>query len=149
VGGGTSLSIGADGLPVVSYYDWTNEDLKVLHCGNALCNSGNRVTTVDSAGNVGFDTSLSIGADGLPVVSYSDWTNDDLKVLHCGNALCNSGNTATTVDTGGASGNVGKDTSLSIGADGLPVVSYSDLIHGDLKVLHCSNPFCVPYFRRR
>jgi hypothetical protein len=146
VGYDTSIAIGADGLPVVSYPDLTNGDLKVLHCGNAACTSGNIVTTVDSASNVGYFTSITIGADRLPVVSYYDDTNSGLKVLHCGNVLCNSGNTAITLDSAGS---VGFYTSLSIGADGLPVVSYYDNTNSDLKVVHCTNPFCVPYFRRR
>ncbi len=140
VGSYTSITIGADGLPVVSYLDGTNADLKVLHCGNAACTSGNTAAAVDTGGEVGWYTSIAIGADGLPVVSYSDITNSDLKVLHCGNAACASGNTATAVDTGGE---VGWYTSITIGADGLPVVSYSDVTSNDLKVLHCGDAACT------
>ena len=67
---GTSIAIGADGLPVVSYWDSSNADLKVAHCGNLTCTAGNVLTTVDSAGSVGLETSIAIGADGLPVMSY-------------------------------------------------------------------------------
>ena len=40
----------------------------------------NPVTTVDSTGDVGEYTSIAIGADKLPVISYRDVTNTDLKV---------------------------------------------------------------------
>ncbi len=146
VGQFSSITIGADGLPLVSYREYTNYDLKVLHCGNAECTSGNTITTVDSAGNVGVDTSVTIGADGLPIVSYYDGNNGDVKVLHCGNAACTAGNSVWAVDAGG---DVGYYTSITIGVDGLPVLSYYDITNGDLKVLHCSNIFCTPYWRRR
>jgi len=42
------------------------------------------------------------------------------------------------------------DTSVTIGADGLPLIRYRDpSAPGVLKVAHCSNVFCVPYLRRR
>ena len=146
VGQETSLTIGADGLPVISYRDDTNADLKVLHCGDLLCSSGNISTTVDSAGNVGSYSSITIGSDELPVIGYLDSTNTALKVLHCGNLLCNSGNVITTLDGPGL---VGWYLGITIGADGLPLISYRDNANTDLKVAHCSNAFCVPYFRRR
>ena len=40
-------------------------------------------------------------------------------------------------------------TSQTIGADGLRLISYYDISNKDLKVAHCSNSLCVPYFRRR
>jgi predicted regulator of Ras-like GTPase activity (Roadblock/LC7/MglB family) len=140
VGQYTSIAVGADGLPVVSYYDWTNKDLNVLHCGDAVCTPAtNTINTVDSAGVVGVYTSIAIGADGLPVVSYWDSTNSDLKVAHCGDAACSSGNTITTVDS---AGQVGIYTSIAVGADNLPVVSYYDVTNGDLKVAHCGDASC-------
>ncbi|MFL7792378.1 MAG: hypothetical protein AB8I69_09580, partial [Anaerolineae bacterium] len=136
----TSIAVGADGLPVISYHDDTSADLKVLHCGDLLCSSGNISTTVDSAGDVGEWTSIAIGADGLPVVSYRDVTNADLKVLHCGDPLCSSGNISTTVDSSTA--DTGRMTSIAIGTDGLPLVSYWDASNGDLRALHCGNLLC-------
>jgi predicted regulator of Ras-like GTPase activity (Roadblock/LC7/MglB family) len=140
VGKYTSIAVGADNLPVVSYLDNTNYDLKVLHCGDAVCTPAtNTINTVDSAGVVGVYTSIAIGADGLPVVSYWDSTNSDLKVAHCGDAACSSGNTITTVDS---AGQVGIYTSIAVGADNLPVVSYYDVTNGDLKVAHCGDASC-------
>jgi predicted regulator of Ras-like GTPase activity (Roadblock/LC7/MglB family) len=139
VGTDTSIAVGDDGLPIVSYVDATNADLKILHCGNAACTSGNALNVGD-AGPVGSatDTSLAIGTDGLPVVSYYDGDDADLLVLHCGDALCSSGNQVTTVDGSGA---VGDFSSLAIGTDGFPVVSYRDGTTG-LKVAHCADVAC-------
>ena len=37
VGQWSSIAIGDDGLPVISYYDATAGDLKVARCGNVRC----------------------------------------------------------------------------------------------------------------
>ena len=139
VGSYSSIALGADGLPVVSYYDNSNGDLKVVKCGNAACSDGNAITTVDSAGTVGWFTSITRGADGLPVISYYDYSNGDLKVAKCGNAACSSGNTITTVDS---ADNVGTYNSIRLGADGLPVISYYDQTNFDLKVAKCGDTAC-------
>jgi hypothetical protein len=106
----------------------------------------NTITSVDTGGDVGVDTSITIGTDGLPVISYYDNTNYDLKVAKCGNSACSSGNTITSVDTGG---NVGLYTSITIGTDGLPVISYYDYTNYNLKVAKCANPFCLNNWSRR
>jgi hypothetical protein len=102
-------------------------------------------TAVDSFQDVGQHTSITIGADGLGLVSYYDATYGDLKVAHCSNVDCSAATTAT-VDT---AGDVGPSTSITIGADGLGLIRYDDLTNSDLKVAHCSNLLCAPFFRRR
>ena len=140
VGQYSAITVAPDGLPVISYYDVTNGDLKVAKCGNAACTLGNTVTAVDTAGNVGQFTSITIGSDGLPVISYYDVTNGDLKVAKCGNAACRSGNTLAVLDT---AGDVGAYTSIAIGADGMPVISYQDRTSNSLKVAKCGNGDCT------
>ena len=44
---------------------------------------------------------------------------------------------------------MGRDTSITLGVDGLPLVSYYDYTNDDLKVVHCSNRFCIPHVRYR
>ncbi len=146
VGFDSSITIGADGLGLVSYYDNGAGDLKTAHCSNVTCSAAT-TAAVDSTGLVGQYTSSSIGIDGLGVISYYDssGSNLDLKVAHCVDVACSAA-TSTTVDSAGT---VGWYTSLTIGADGLPLVTYRDVTGTAVKVAHCPNVFCVGYLRRR
>lgn len=55
-------------------------------------------------------------------------------------------NTITTVDSDGS---MGRYNSITIGMDGLPVISYFDYTNGDLKVVKWANPFCLNNWSRR
>jgi prepilin-type N-terminal cleavage/methylation domain-containing protein len=136
-GSRTSIAIGADGLPIMSVWDGTNGDLKVIKCGNAACSAANTVTVVDSEDNVGEWNSIAIGTDNLPVISYNSSTDGRHKVLKCGNAACSSGNTITTVDVLADL----EDNSIAVPPDGLPVIMESQ-ISGTLKMLKCGNAAC-------
>lgn len=143
VGRFTSIAIGADGLPVIGYLDDTALSLKVAKCNDAACAGGDEtITTVDDPANsVGYFASIAIGADGVPVVSYLDLSAIALKVAKCNDPACAGGDEAiTTVD---ASGDVGYYSSLAIGADGLPVISYADITTGVLKVAKCNDLACA------
>ena len=99
VGTFTSITIGSDGLPVISYFDFTNDDIKVAHCGNITCASAT-LSIIDSTGFFGSRSSITTGSDGLPVISYLDFTSFDLNVAHCDDVACTSV-TLSTVDSAG------------------------------------------------
>ena len=138
VGQYSSIAIGSDGLPVISYYDATAAALRVAKCANAACTGAATITTVDDPANtVGPYTSIAIGSDTLPVISYFDFTAMALKVAKCANAACTGAATITTVDD--PVNDVGQYTSIAIGSDGLPVMSYYDATAFTLKVAKCAN----------
>ena len=83
-----SMTVPADGLPIISYYDQTNTRLKTVKCGNASCSASNTFTVVDAGPNVGQGNSIAMSADGLPVIAYYDEIAGDLKVYKCANAFC-------------------------------------------------------------
>ncbi len=102
----------------------------------------NVVVTLDSTGSVGYSTSILLDSSGSPVIACHDAGSDVLKLIHCGNANCFSGNTRTTPNTD-------KETAdqygryLALDASGFPVISYQDESNLDLKVVHCADVNCA------
>ncbi|MEZ5287764.1 MAG: hypothetical protein R2712_23770 [Vicinamibacterales bacterium] len=139
----TSIAIGADGLPVVSHRDDTAGALRVTKCGNAACSAGNVSTTVDDPPTgAGFYPSLAIGADGLPVISHglAPGGSRSLRVTKCGNPACTAGNVSTSLD--GVVSDQVRYTSIAIGRDMLPVISYQNWAGGGLGVIKCGTQTC-------
>jgi hypothetical protein len=143
-GGWSSVTFGHDGLALISYNaNYTasgGSDLKVAHCRDVYCTSSTSVTA-DHGGHVGWRTSMTVGGDGLGVVSEYDITNRDLKLAHCSNLACSTA-TNTTVD---AFDDVGARSSVATGTDGLPLISYiGPGPNGPvLRVVHCGNADCT------
>ena len=143
VGGWSSITTGSDGLGLISYHDRDNGSLKVAHCSDITCSSAT-TATIDSGDTGGF-TSITIGSDGLGLVSYEapQTHAGPLKVAHCSNIACSEATTTTLDPDGDLFG-----TAITTGVDGLGLVTFNNQTRG-LGVVHCSNVFCVPYFRRR
>lgn len=133
-----SVSIGVDGLPVISYFEISNFNLNVSHCNDPSCRTATH-SVIDDSEQVGNHSSIAIGADGFPVISYHDEIAGFLKVAHCEDHACTSAGIAE-VDT---ESDVGWRTSITIGMDGMPVISYLDFTNNGLKVAYCLEMDCT------
>jgi len=144
----SSLAIGTDGLPIMSYFDGTAGMLLAAHCSDLACAVALTPTPITS---VFAYTSLAIGADGLPIIAFQSangGNGDALKTAHCNDLSC-AGGDETIVAVEDQADVVGRQPAMTIGVDGLPIISHQDLTLTTLRVAHCSNAFCTPYFRRR
>lgn len=74
----TSLELDQTDAPYISYYDASNNDLKLAYFNGAAW----FIQTVDSEGDVGQYSSLALDRDGCPHISYYDATNGDLKYAY-------------------------------------------------------------------
>ncbi len=83
-----AIALGTDGLAVIGYWDQEANRVMVAKCNNAACTGMSTISLVDNAGEVGWFTSITMGADGLPVIAYHDMTNANLKVVKCSSATC-------------------------------------------------------------
>ena len=121
----SSIALDSHGNPRISYYDFTNFDLKL-----ATRTGGSwYVETADGAtSQVGTYTSLRLDTQGNPRISYQDGTNLDLKYASKSNGVW-------TLEVADGSGgvNVGSYTSLALDALGNPRISYFDSSNQRLK----------------
>ncbi|QOC21809.1 hypothetical protein IC757_12295 [Wenzhouxiangella sp. AB-CW3] len=86
----SSIAIRDNGLPIISYYNSTDGNLMIRNCKNVTCSSWGEPPTrvLDRGDDVGRYTSIAIRDDGLPIISYVDYRNYDLKIFSCGDPSC-------------------------------------------------------------
>ena len=139
VGFFSSIAVAPDGRPVVAHLPDAGGTLRITRCGNPACSSGNLSSNVASTDPDGRFPSMAIGVDGLPIISYRA-IGGGLRVTHCGDPDCRNGNASTTVAPDG-----GADTAITIGSDGLAIISHQGLSlgAGRLLVTHCNNVACT------
>jgi hypothetical protein len=139
VGQWSSMALGVDGKPVVSYYDATNGNLKLLRCGDVNCSSGNLIHAPDTdnaANDTGaLGTSLKLDSAGNPVVSYLDQNNIELEVMHCNDPNCiGADESLETPDVGGF------QSALALDAIGRPVIAHTGGF--GLRLVYCGTVNC-------
>ena len=147
VGQYTSLALDSNEFPVISYYDFTNGDLKLAHCNDADCAGGDDAPAgvVDSTNDRGTFSSLALDSVGRPVISYYDATSHRLLLTHCNDTDCAGGDDAPigVVNTGEGTDDVGQYSSMALDLfDEFPTIAYYNATGFDLKLVHCTDQDC-------
>ncbi|MGB1681717.1 MAG: S-layer homology domain-containing protein [Acidimicrobiales bacterium] len=150
----TSVAIGTDGNPVISHYDGSDGGGLVIYvCGNEACTTGTS-RTLDNEDWAGYFTSIAIGANGNPIISYRraveemeyifSVTAGSLELYVCGDPACTTGTKRTlgVADPAIPEGWEGYFTSIAIGDDGNPVISHGGPFSG-LHLYVCDDPTCT------
>jgi hypothetical protein len=147
VGRFTSIAIGADGNPIISYYDFDRQALKAAKCIDADCAQPAIVSTLDDRGTgTGWYTAIAIRPDGNPVISYRRGLSDSgdyvLAVAECHTADCAGAVDLLTIDARPGE-IVGDNTDIAIGADGAAVISYYSQTTNSVYFAKCSVQTCA------
>jgi len=121
VGVCTSLAIGGDDIPRISYYDTSGDDLEY-----AYKNGSWNTETVESSGDVGEYNSIAVDSANKPHISYYDASGDDLKYAYYDGSWHTE-----TVDS---SGDVGKYNAIALDSTNKPHISYYDASGGNLNL---------------
>jgi hypothetical protein len=138
VGQHTSIALTSTDIPIISYWDYTNSDLKLAVCNDEAC-ANPAISTLDSTGIVGYATSIALTSTDIPVISYWDATNGDLKLAVCNNTSC----TSPTISTIDSTGTVGEFTSIALTSANIPIIGYYDTTNSSLKLAVCHNAACT------
>jgi hypothetical protein len=144
--GPTAIAIGSDGLPIVAFrrvdVGAGISYIMFLHCGNFTCTNGNTTAILNQLtfpDETGASLSLTVGSDGLPVISFERFASsfEGVLLLHCRDLLCNSADLPK--------GFLGRGpTSITIGSNGNPIFSFAD-VSNNFDLILCNSPTCSTY----
>lgn len=148
VGSHTSLAIGADGLPLITHWDETNKDLRILHCEDPGCETAT-ARVFDDDNRILPYSSVVIDTDGLPLVAYPDQianlfsVSSGIRIARCNDAAC----TAADPPVRRGVGTYIRSLKLALGGDGLPILAYkiSQTLGGSsetIRAIHCATSTC-------
>jgi hypothetical protein len=131
-------------IPVIAYYDTTNQTLKLAVCNNMTCTNPT-VQTIGGAVSVhslnwGRSPSIVLANGEIPVISYYDVTNGDLWLTICKDALCNKF-TSKVID--GTTTDAGELNAIALTSTGVPIISYSNATDNNQMLATCSSTACT------
>jgi hypothetical protein len=147
-----SMTIAPDGNPVVAMVASITNQLVVARCHDSGCVAGT-TTAVAVEPNQAHEIdvvegppSIAIGLDGNPIIAYYDSASLHAKVAQCSDLACSGSITLSTIDESSTDDD-GKNPSITIRADGTPVIAYAKTLAGVTGarpvVATCTNNDCA------
>lgn len=134
-----SLVLDRDGMPTFAFTD-SDDTLKLARCTTADCMTGGlgAYAIIDNSIGALDDINLQIGLDGFPVMAYTDYGQQSVKVSKCTDNACSSVITTTLLDYP-----INFDAvDMAIGTDGNPILIIRDTTNSDVYTYHCGNAAC-------
>ena len=132
--------IPSGGYPIIASTDSDNNLLDILSCSSAMCTSGS--WTQPGAGTYTYSDNgigMTLGTDGNPLIvnRNADGTGTPVFVK-CSNSNCSTSSiTKTSIATSS-----GETPSITIGADGYPIVAHGAANVTQLLMSHCVDAAC-------
>jgi len=127
IGWYSSLALDNDDFPHISYYDYSNADLKYAFWDGSTWN----VEIVDSEGNVGRYSSIALDSNNYPHISYYDYENKCLKY-----AFWDGSKWSFDIVHSNRKGKIGYYTSIALDSNDQPHISYCDYDKRTLNYAH-------------
>jgi hypothetical protein len=106
-------------------------------CSTESLRPGFVLTSLNSAVNPSTETSITIGSDGLGLISHMARVSASsvLSIAHCDNPECTSASITGLDSVPG-----GRSNSITIGTDGFGLITYQS--NSGAKIAHCENVLC-------
>lgn len=139
--GSQSSMLVVNGVPMVAYYDATNQDLKLAVCtgGCFTAQPTWQISTLDSGGDVGQQPSLR-AINNKVSIGYFDATNQTTKLARCADS-CTSASAIWQFDSAAVQAGVtSANGKIAIGED-MPILAYQD---GNALRLRYATPGVAP-----
>lgn len=130
----TAIQIGVDGRPTIAHFDLSAGDVAITRCDDIACAGGNEPTsTLDTPTDDGWYLDMVLSREGYPIIAHQVNSIADVYVTECNDVAC-TGDDETTQFVDGAGFVAGNDISLTLSADGNPVVAYSDSTNSRVRI---------------
>jgi hypothetical protein len=130
-----NLALDSVDYPVLSYFDSQAQGIKLVYCGDKLCQS--RRTTVISQGITVTAMTMMLDNRDNPIIAFRDAANT-LNLLACDSLLCEAPKVQILDDTRP----IGDFFSIILNEQNIPAVAYMDSAANTLHLATCDTAAC-------